>query len=154
MNIKLAQKAVKKSTFSTEEDEFNELSTSALLARKSVPLLHRELANNYVLIKRIYKFQAVKSALTQADKLMMEKYDFQPLAETSIENVNKELELMRNMSANENEETRNDADELIKIRTKELKYIVASRYSRFHSELNNGYMALERYFEEISKYYS
>ena len=56
MNIKLAQKAVKKSTFSTEEDEFNELSTSALLARKSVPLLHRELANNYVLIKRIYKF--------------------------------------------------------------------------------------------------
>ena len=85
---------------------------------------------------------------------MLEKYDFQPLAETSIEKVNRELELMRNMSANENEETRNDSDELIKIRTKELKYIVASRYSSFCSEINNGYMALERYFEEISKYYS
>ena len=46
---------------------------------------------------------------------------------------NRELELMRNMSANENEETRNDSDELIKIRTKELKYIVASRYSSFCS---------------------
>ena len=60
-------KTLKKSTFSTENDEFNELSTTALLARKSVPTLHRELANNYVLIKRIYKFQAVKSALTQTD---------------------------------------------------------------------------------------
>lgn len=147
-------KTLKKSTFSTENDEFNELSTTALLARKSVPALHRELANNYVLIKRIYKFQAVKSALSQQDKTILDKYNFAPLAETTIEQVNKELELMRSMSANENEETRNDADELIKIRTKELKYIVASRYSRLHNELHNGYVAMERYFEEISKYYS
>ena len=147
-------KTLKKSTFSTENDEFNELSTTALLARKSVPALHRELANNYVLIKRIYKFQAVKSALTQQDKAILDKYNFAPLAETTIEQVNKELELMRNMSADEIEEKRNDADELIIIRTKELKYIVASRYSSLHNELNNGYVAMERYFEEISKYYS
>lgn len=147
-------KTLKKSTFSTENDEFNELSTTALLARKSVPALHRELANNYVLIKRIYKFQAVKSALSQQDKTILDKYNFASLAETTIEQVNKELELMRSMSANENEETRNDADELIKIRTKELKYIVASRYSSLHNELHNGYVAMERYFEEISKYYS
>ena len=124
------------------------------MARKSVPALHRELANNYVLIKRIYKFQAVKSALTQMDRAMLVKYDFAPLAETTIEKVNKELELMRNMSADESEEKRNDADELIKIRTKELKYIVASRYSSLHNELYNGYVAMERYFEEISKYYA
>ena len=147
-------KTLKKSTFSTENDEFNELSTTALLARKSVPALHRELANNYVLIKRIYKFQAVKSALTQMDRAMLAKYDFAPLAETTIEKVNKELELMRNMSADESEEKRNDADELIKIRTKELKYIVASIYSSLHNELYNGYVAMERYFEEISKYYA
>ncbi len=147
-------KTLKKSTFSTENDEFNELSTTALLARKSVPALHRELANNYVLIKRIYKFQAVKSALTQQDKAILDKYNFAPLAETTIEQVNKELELMRSMSADESEEKRNDADELIIIRTKELKYIVASRYSSLHNELNNGYVAMERYFEEISKYYS
>ena len=124
------------------------------MARKSVPALHRELANNYVLIKRIYKFQAVKSALTQMDRAMLAKYDFAPLAETTIEKVNKELELMRNMSADESKEKRNDADELIKIRTKELKYIVASRYSSLHNELYNGYVAMERYFEEISKYYA
>ena len=85
---------------------------------------------------------------------MLAKYDFAPLAETTIEKVNKELELMRNMSADESEEKRNDADELIKIRTKELKYIVASRYSSLHNELYNGYVAMERYFEEISKYYA
>ena len=145
-------KTLKKSTFSTENDEFNELSTTALLARKSVPALHRELANNYVLIKKIYKFQAVKSALTQMDRAMLAKYDFAPLAETTIEKVNKELELMRNMSADESEEKRNDADELIKIRTKELKYIVATSYASISNEIYKGYLALENYFIEISKY--
>lgn len=148
------QKQGLKSTFSKENDEFTELSTTALLARKSVPALHRELANNYVLIKRIYKFQAVKSTLTEQNKNLLNKYNFLPLAETSIEKVNSELELMRNMSANENEQVRFEADELIKIRTKELKYITASSYSRYDNELNKGYTALERYFEEISKYYS
>lgn len=148
------QKTIKKSTFSTENDEFNELSTSALLARKSVPLLHRELANNYTLIKRIYKFQAVKSALTQADKVVLKEFGFAPLAEISIEEMNRELGIMRSMSADSDEKKRHDADELIKIRTKELKYIVASRYPALNSEINNGYMALERYFEEISRYYA
>ncbi len=143
-----------KSTLSTKDDEFTELSTSALLARKYVPALHRELANNYILIKRIYKFQAVKSALSEQEKNLLKKYSFKALAETSIKQVNKELELMRNLSANEDNQTRLDADELIKIRTKELKYITASSYSKYNNELNNGYTALERYYEEISKYYS
>jgi len=148
------QKQSLKSTFSKENDEFTELSTTALLARKSVPALHRELANNYILIKRIYKFQAIKSSLSEQDKILLNKYSFAPLAETTISKVNSELELMRSLSSNENEQIRLEADELIKIRTKELKYITASSYSRYDNELNNGYTALERYFEEISKYYS
>jgi len=49
---------------------------------------------------------------------------------------------------------RKDADNLLQIRCKELKYIVASRYSTVTSEIYNGYKALEKYFEEISKFYS
>ena len=38
------------------------------------------------------------------------------------------------------------------IRSKELKFLAASRYVSISSEIYNGYKALERYFEEISKY--
>ena len=44
------------SAFSSEEDAFTALSTSALLAKSSVPYSHRRIADNYVIIKRIYKF--------------------------------------------------------------------------------------------------
>ncbi len=148
------QKQGLKSTLSSEQDIFTELSTSALLARKSVPALHRELANNYVLIKKIYKFPAVKSLITEQDKNLLNKYSLKPLAETDIHTINKELEQIRNLSADKNEEMRKDAEGLIITRTKELKYIVASNYSKYSNEINNGYMALEKYFEEISKYYS
>ena len=46
----------------------------------------------------------------------------------------------------------NDADEIIQIRAKELKFLAASRYVNITSEIYSGYKALERYFEEISKY--
>ena len=149
-----AQNQGLKSTLSSSNDEFSELSTTALLARKSVPALHRELANNYVLIKKIYKFPAVRSSITEQDKTLLNKYSFNSLAETSIETTNKELELIRKMSADQDAQIRLDAEELIKIRTKELKCIVASRYPKYSNEIDNGYMAIEKYFEEISKYYS
>jgi len=47
---------------------------------------------------------------------------------------------------------RNDANEIIQIRAKELKFLVASRYVNLTSEIYSGYKALEKYFEEISKY--
>lgn len=148
------QKQGLKSTFSTKNNEFNGLSTAALLAKESVPALHRELANSYVLIKKIYKFPVVKYVVSEQDKKILKKYSFKPLADSDIETINNELKIMREMSASAKEKTRTDADILITIRTKELKYIIASKHSQYSNELNNGYLALERYFEEISKYYS
>ena len=49
---------------------------------------------------------------------------------------------------------RAEADELIQIRAKELKYIIASSYADITNEIYNGYLALNRYFEDISKYYN
>ena len=36
---------------------------------------------------------------------------------------------------------------------KELKSIIASRYVKISNEIYNGYKALERYLEEITKYH-
>ncbi len=142
------------STFSRDEDSFTALSTSALLAKSSVPYSHRRVADNYVIIKRIYRFQAVQSRITNAERQLLRKYDFNTLEFSTIKQVNEELSYLKKWSTSSNELLRKDADTLLQIRCKELKYIVASRYASITNEIYNGYKALERYFEEISKFYS
>lgn len=142
------------STFSSEEDSFTALSTSALLAKSSVPYSHRRIADNYVIIKRVYRFQAVQSRISSAERQLLQKYDFNTLEFSTIKQINEELSYLKKWSTSSNEQLRKDADALLQIRCKELKYIVASRYSSITDEIHNGYKALERYFEEISKFYS
>ncbi len=143
-----------KSSFSSEQDMFTSLSTSALLAKSSVPYSHRRVADNYVIIKRIYKFQAVQSRITSAEIALLKKYDFNTLEYSTIKQINDELMYLKKWSASNNPALRKDADTLIQIRAKELKYIAASRYSGITNEVYNGYKALERYFEEITKFYA
>lgn len=142
------------SSFSSEQDMFTSLSTSALLAKSAVPYSHRRVADNYVIIKRIYKFQAVQSRISHAEIALLKKYDFNTLEYSTIKQINDELMYLKKWSSSNNEALRKDADSLIQIRAKELKYIIASRYSGITNEVYNGYKALERYFEEISKFYS
>lgn len=84
----------------------------------------------------------------------MKKYDFNTLEYSTIKQINDELMYLKKWSASNNPALRKDADTLIQIRAKELKYIVASRYSGITNEVYSGYKALERYFEEITKFYS
>ena len=142
------------SAFSSEDDAFTALSTSALLAKSSVPYSHRRVADNYVIIKRVYRFQAVQSRITNAERQLLQKYDFNTLEFSTIKQINDELAYLKKWSTSSNELLRKDADMLLQIRCKELKYIVASRYSSITDEIHNGYKALERYFEEISKFYT
>ena len=142
------------SAFSNDEDAFTALSTSALLAKSSVPYSHRRVADNYVIIKRIYRFQAVQSRITNAEKQLLQKYDFNTLEFSTIKQINEELSYLKKWSTSNNDLLRKDADSLLQIRCKELKYIIASRYASISNEIYNGYQALERYFEEISKFYS
>ena len=142
------------SVLSSEDDAFTALSTSALLAKSSVPYSHRRIADNYVIIKRIYRFQAVQSRITSAERQLLQKYDFNTLEFSTIKQINEELSYLKKWATSSNELLRKDADMLLQIRCKELKYIVASRYASITNEIYNGYQALERYFEEISKFYT
>lgn len=142
------------SVFSSDDDAFTALSTSALLAKSSVPYSHRRIADNYVIIKRIYRFQAVQSRITNAEKQLLQKYDFNTLEFSTIKQINEELSYLKKWSTSSNEQLRKEADALLQIRCKELKFLVASRYASITNEVYNGYKALERYFEEISKFYS
>lgn len=150
---KLISPMILESSFSSESDTFTSLSTSALLAKNAVPLSHRRAADNYVIIKRIYKFQVVQSRITNQEIALLKKYDFNTLEYSTIKQINEELSHLKKWAYSSNELLRADADEIIQIRSKELKFIAASKYCAISGEVYDGYKALERYFEEITKYY-
>ena len=139
-----------KSAFSSETDVFTSRSYIAFLARNVIPPSHRRLADNYVIIKKIYKFQAVLSRISNLDKALLKKYDFNTLEFTTLKQMYEELALLQKWS---NVETlREDAEKLFEIRVRELKYLDASRYASISNEIYNGYLGLEQYLQEISRY--
>lgn len=142
------------SALSTEKDKFSSLSTSAMLARSEVPASHRRVADNYMIIKKIYGFSAVQSRITNADRTLLAKFDFNPLEYSTIKQINEELTYLKKWSVAPEAILRAEADELLQIRCKELKYIISSSYANITNEIYNGYMALNRYFEDISKYHN
>ena len=150
---KIISSITKQSTLSNEDDTFTSLSTSALLAKNSVPYSHKRAADNYVIIKRIYKFQVIQSRISNQELALLKKYDFNPLEFSTIKQINEELAYLKKWAFSNNELLSKDADEIIQIRTKELKFMVANKYSTLSNEVYNGYKALERYFEEITKFY-
>ncbi len=141
-----------RSAFSREEEVFTSRSYAALLAKNIIPYSHRKLADNYVIIKRVFKFQAVMPRITNTEKKLLAKYDFNTLEYTTVKQMYEELALLQKWAVSGDEKLKKDADEILEIRTKELKFIVATSYANISNELYKGYLALENYFIEISKY--
>ena len=141
-----------KSAFSRDDDVFTSRSYAALLAKNTIPYSHKKLADNYIIIKRVFKFQAVMSRITNTERALLNKYDFNTLEFTTIKQMYEELTLLQKWSESQDEKLKKDADEILEIRTKELKFIVATHYATISNEIYKGYIALEHYFQEISKY--
>ena len=76
------------STLSSQDDSFTALSTSALLAKSSVPYSHRRVADNYVIIKKIYRFQAVQSRINNAELQLLKKNYINTLEYSTINQIN------------------------------------------------------------------
>ena len=140
------------SAFSNNEEIFTSRSYAALLAKNTIPYFHRKIADNYVIIKKVFKFQAVMSRITNVEKSLLAKYDFNTLEYTTVKQMYEELSLLQRWSISPDENLRKDSDAILEIRTKELKYIVATSYASISNEIYKGYLALENYFIEISKY--
>ena len=124
-----------KSAFSKDDDSFTSRSYAALLAKNAIPYSHRKIADNYTIIKRIFKFQAVMSRISNTDKALLAKYDFNVLEYTTVKQMYEELALLQKWSSSQ-----------------DLKLNDANRYVNISNEIYKGYVALEHYFEEISKY--
>lgn len=141
-----------KSAFSHNDEAFTSRSFAALLAKNFIPYSHKKLADNYIIVKRIFKFQAVQSRITNTEKALLAKYDFNTLEYTTVKQMYEELRLLQKWSASDDEQLKKDADTIMEIRTRELKFIESNSYVNISNEIYKGYIALEHYFEEISKY--
>ena len=119
---------------------------SAMLARGEVPEVHRRTADNYMVIKKIYGSPVVQPRISNKDRALLTKYDFNPLEFSTIKQINEELSFLKRWSMSLEVNLRNDANEIIQIRAKELKFLVASRYVNVTSVIYSGYKAIERYF--------
>lgn len=141
-----------KSAFSSENDTFTSRSIAALLAKNTVPLSHKRIADNYLVIKQIFKFQISLNRITNVEKSLLEKYDFNVLEYTTMHQMYNELTLLQKWSMSDDAQLRQDADAILQIRVSELKYLEASSYASISNEIYNGYKALLQYLKEISKF--
>ncbi|MBR1425427.1 hypothetical protein IJ579_07695 [bacterium] len=142
-----------KSAFSNENDCFTSLSFAALVAKNNVPLSHKKIADNYMIIKKVFKFQACMSRISNVEKSLLGKYEFNTLENTTTRQMYYELALLQKWAFCGDEELKADSDKILRIRVNELKYLEASRYASISNEINDGYKALEQYLREISKFY-
>mgnify|MGYP007069889045 CR=1 FL=1 len=139
-----------RSAFSRDNDIFTSRSFNSLLLKNCVPYSHKKIADDYVIIKKIFGFQAVKSRISNTEKSLLAQYSLKTLEYTTIDEMYDELALLQQWA--QDETMKEIADNILKIRAKELKFITAMRYTTVSDEIYKGYIVLENYFTEISKY--
>ena len=144
------QEIIVKSAFSNENDTFTSCSVAALLAKNTVPLSHKRIADNYLVIKQIFKFQIGLNRITNVEKALLEKYDFNVLEFTTMQQMYNELVLLQKWSVSSDQKLRQDSDNILQIRVAELKYLESSSYASVSNEIYNGYKTLLQYLKEIS----
>lgn len=139
-------------TLSIDPVKTNSLGNAAILARSGIPDSHRRVADGFMIVKRIFGFPVVQSQITEEERNFIAKYDFNPLEYSTVRQINEELTYLKKWSSSRNPELQEASDKIIQIRAKELKYHIATNYVSISSDVYNGFKALERYFEDISKY--
>lgn len=142
---------VAKSTVNND-DLCSDLDTSALLAKASVPFSHRRIADNYVILRKICSFQVVQPRISKMETALLMKYSFNTLENTTISKINQELALLKQWSTSTNDELRADSDEILRIRVKELKFMLSNNYTVNSNEVFKGYKAIETYLKNINSY--
>ncbi len=147
---KFSKKTYRDNTSRNAYSKYDNLSMSSLIARGQIPQKHRQLAGNYMVIKRIFGFSAVHSRITNYERSILKKYGFDVLENSTISQINHQLEQLKIWSNSNDAYVKAYADEIFEIRIKELKYLRASNYSTAVGEFYDGYKALERYIEYVA----
>lgn len=130
---------------------YSNINTAVALGKTHVPLKHKQLAANYVLIKKIFGSCGASIPITNADRAVLSRHGFLPLENTSIEQINRQIEQLKNWSNGGDILLAAYANELFEIRIKELKYLRLTTTNGRSVEFQDGYKAFEKYIEYIAR---
>ena len=130
---------------------YSNINTAVALGKTHVPIKHKQLAANYVLIKKIFGSSAASIPITNADMAVLTRNGFQTLENTSVEQINRQIEQLKNWSNGGDILLSTYASELFEIRIKELKYLRLTTTNARSCEFLDGYKALEKYIEYIAR---
>ena len=147
---KFSKKMYRKDTERNSYSRYDNLNMSSLIARGQIPQKHRQIAANYMVIKRIFGFSVLHSRINNYERSILKKYGFDLLENSTISQINHQLEQLKIWSNSADTYVKAYADEIFEIRVKELKFLRASNYSTAVGEFYDGYKALERYIEYIA----
>ena len=136
---------------SIAEDYYSNVNTAIALGKTNVPIKHKQLASNYVLIKKIFGFCAASIPITNADRAILSRHGFLPLENSSVSQINRQIEQLKDWSNSGDILLGAYASELFEIRIKELKYLRLTVSSGRSVEFQDGCKALEKYIEYIAR---
>jgi len=136
---------------SNSNEYYANINTSVALGKIHVPMKHKQLASNYVLIKKIFGYCAASIPITNADRATLARHGFMPLEHSTIAQINRQIEQLKNWANSGDILLSTYANELFEIRIKELKYIRLTVSSGRSIEFQEGFKALEKYIEYIAR---
>ena len=132
-------------------DYYSNINTAVALGRTHVPVRHKQLASNYVLIKKIFGSCAAAIPISNADRAILSRHGFMTLESSNISQVNRQIEQLKSWSNSGDILLGAYANELFEIRIKELKYLRLTISSGRYTEFQDGWEALEKYIEYIAR---
>ncbi len=135
-----------------DSDLLNSLGLIAMTARSEIPLSHRRIADSYILKKQTYGRPIIRGQITAEENALLMKYDFDRLEFSTIRQINAELAFLQSASSSMDRVLRTESEKILEIRSKELAFMSATKFSMITNEMFNGYMAIEEYFNLISSY--
>ncbi|MDD3420492.1 MAG: hypothetical protein PHE78_07855 [Candidatus Gastranaerophilales bacterium] len=133
-------------------DTFNVLGADSMIARSDVPLEHIKIADNFMLIKKLFGFSAVRSKITFEERKYLADLNLNVLEFSTMQQINEEILQLKEWSKSGNKKLQDASSMVMQIRSKELKYLIATSYRDITSENYNGFKALSRYFAAVTKY--
>ncbi|MBQ8476542.1 hypothetical protein IJ531_05715 [bacterium] len=138
------------SKYSHSDEYYANINTAIALGKTRVPLKHKQLAANYVLIKKIFGTCVASIPISNSDRATLTRHGFQQLENTTISQMNRQIEQLKNWSNGGDILLAAYANELFEIRIKELKYLRLTVSASRIEEFEDGYKALEKYIEYIA----
>ena len=131
-------------------DYYSNINTAVILGKTKVPIKHKQLAGNYVLIKKIFGHCVASIPITSADRTTLSRHGFMQLENTTIAQMNRQIEQLKNWSNGGDILLAAYANELFEIRIKELKYLRTTITTVRNAEFEEGYLAFEKYVEYVA----